>query len=70
MNNILTFSGLNHKHQENVNVEAAFIGLLDKYCDQEDSVKPLSNSFFYRIERLNAKALEAKERQESVLLED
>lgn len=69
MNNILTFSSLNHKHQENVKVEAAFIGLLDKHCDQEGTVKPLSNSFFDRIERLKAKALVAKERQESVLLE-
>lgn len=69
MNNILTFSGLNHKQQDDVEVEAAFIGLLDKHCNQEGAVKPLSNSFFDRIEQLKAQALEAKERQENVLLE-
>ena len=41
---------------KNAEIEAAFIGLLNKHCDQEGTVKPLSNSFFDRIERLKTKA--------------
>lgn len=64
MSNIIAF-----KHQEHIETEAAFIGLLNRHCAQEGAVKPLSNSFFDRIERLKAKAEEAKLRQENILLE-
>ncbi|MCX7098550.1 MAG: hypothetical protein NTV43_11680 [Methylococcales bacterium] len=69
MNNILPFSRIANKYQENDEVEAAFIGLLDKHCDQKGTVKPLPTDFIDRIEQLKAKALEAKKKQDKVLLE-
>jgi hypothetical protein len=66
MNNVIPF-----KHQEDADVEAGFIDLLETHCAREGAVKPLSTSFFERIERLKAKAEAeaAKQHQEDVLLE-
>jgi len=60
---------INLKHQEHIEVETAFISLLDKHCNQEGAVKPLSNTFFDRIERLKVKAEAAKQCQENIFLE-
>lgn len=64
MSNVIPF-----KRQEDVDVEAAFIDLLETHCAREGTVKPLATSFFERIERLKAKAEAAKQRQEDILLE-
>lgn len=69
MNNVIPFTGINLKHQGYIEVETAFIGLLEKRCNQEGAIKPLSNTFFDRIERLKAKAEDAKQRHEVILLE-
>jgi hypothetical protein len=47
---------INLKPQQHVEVETAFISLLDKHCNQQGAVKPLSNTFFDRIEQLKVKA--------------
>lgn len=60
---------INLKPQEHVEVETAFISLLDKHCHQQGAVKPLSNTLFDRIEQLKVKAEAAKQRQENNLLE-
>ena len=64
MNNVI-----NLKPQQHAEVETAFISLLDKHCNQEGAVKPLSNTFFDRIEQLKVKAEAAKQRRETILLE-
>lgn len=64
MNNVI-----NLKPQGSVEAETAFIGLLESHCQQDGAVKPLSNTFFDRIERLKAKAEEAKQHQDGLLLE-
>lgn len=69
MNNIIAFTGVKLKSQEHIEVETAFIGFLETRCTQDGAVKPLSNTFFERIERLKEKAEEAKQRQENILLE-
>jgi hypothetical protein len=51
---------VNLKPQQHVEVETAFISLLDKHCNQQGAVKPLSNTLFDRIEQLKAKAEEVK----------
>lgn len=60
---------INLKPQQQAEVETAFISLLDKHCNQEGNVKPLSNTFFDRIEQLKVKAEAAKQRREAILLE-
>jgi hypothetical protein len=60
---------INLKPQQQAEVETAFISLLDKHCNQEGAVKPLSNTFFDRIEQLKVKAEAAKQRREAILLE-
>jgi len=55
MNKVINLKPLQH-----VEVETAFISLLDKHCNQQGAVKPLSNTFFDRIEQLKAKAEEVK----------
>jgi hypothetical protein len=60
---------INLKPQQHVEVETAFISLLDKHCNQEGAVKPLSNTFFDRIEQLKVKAEAAKQRREAIFLE-
>lgn len=60
---------INLNSQQHVEVETAFINLLDKHCNQEGAVKPLSNTFFDRIEQLKVKAEAAKQRREVILLE-
>lgn len=69
MNNVIAFTGVKLKSQKHIEVETAFIGLLEARCAQDGAIKPLSNTFFERIERLKAKAEEAKQRQENPLLE-
>lgn len=69
MNNVIAFTGVKLKSQKHIEVETAFIGLLEARCNQEGAIKPLSNTFFERIERLKIKAEEAKQRQENILLE-
>jgi hypothetical protein len=64
MNKVINLKPLQH-----VEVETAFISLLDKHCNQQGAVKPLSNTFFDRIEQLKVKAEAAKQRQENILLE-
>jgi hypothetical protein len=51
MNKVINLKPLQH-----VEVETAFISLLDKHCNQQGAVKPLSNTFFDRIEQLKVKA--------------
>lgn len=60
---------INLKPQQHVEIETAFINILDKHCNQEGTVKPLSNTFFDRIEQLKVKAEVAKQRRETILLE-
>jgi hypothetical protein len=48
------------KPQQQTEVETAFISLLDKHCNQQGAVKPLSNTLFDRIEQLKVKAKKAK----------
>lgn len=50
-------------------VETAFVDLLENRCNQDNTVTPLSTAVFERIERLKAKADEARQRQEQGLLE-
>lgn len=69
MSNVIAFTGSNPKSQKHIEVETAFVGLLEKHCNQEGTVKPLSDTFIERIERLKEKADEAKQRQENILLE-
>jgi hypothetical protein len=64
MNKVINLKPLQH-----LEVETAFISLLDKHCNQQGAVKPLSNTFFDRIEQLKVKAEAAKQRQENILLE-
>jgi hypothetical protein len=51
MNKVINLKPLQH-----LEVETAFISLLDKHCNQQGAVKPLSNTFFDRIEQLKVKA--------------
>jgi hypothetical protein len=51
MNKVINLKPLQH-----VEVETAFISLLDKHCNQQGAVKQLSNTFFDRIEQLKVKA--------------
>jgi hypothetical protein len=60
---------INLKPQQHIEVETAFISLLDKHCNQQGAVKPLSNTFFNQIEQLKVKAEAAKQRREAILLE-
>lgn len=48
---------MKHPHE----IEKQIVELLDSYCQQDVDVKPLSNTFFDRIERLKAKAEESKQ---------
>lgn len=57
------------KPKQHVEVETAFISLLNKHCNQQGAVKPLSNTFFDRIELLKVKAEAAKQRRENIFLE-
>ncbi|HBK83464.1 MAG TPA: hypothetical protein DDZ41_07685 [Flavobacterium sp.] len=50
------------KPQEDVEVDSAFIELLDQHCHQEGVIKPLSNTLFDRIEQLKLKAEAAKQK--------
>jgi hypothetical protein len=68
MNNVIAFTGLKLKSPE-YEVETAFVSLLEARCSEEGAIKPLSNTFFERIQRLKVKAEEAKQRQENALLE-
>lgn len=64
MNNVINFT-----RPKAQSTEVAFVSLLEGHCDRPGAVKPLSNTFFDRIEQLKAKAEEAKQRQDAVLLE-
>jgi hypothetical protein len=77
MTNKITFVDTRHYNKDAIkaapdtpqDVETAFVALLENRCNQDGTVKPLSISVFERIERLKAKAEEARQRQEHGLLE-
>ncbi len=50
---------ISRKHDER-QTETAFVDLLDNYCRQQNTIKPLSSNLYDRIEQLKAKAQNAK----------